>query len=242
MLLSRPAPRTFARPRIWGLAALLPVVVLFLMAPQESAMAGCSDKPEPGVNWSKCQKMRLVLRGEDLSKAQFERVNLGSSDLMEANLAGAVMTNANLQRARLKEADLQSADLTKAQGGRANFEAANLTGAILTKAELPRTNFAEANLTDTDLSKAEFGRSVFEEADLTGADLSYANIARAFFTDAKMAGVNLTGAYTLLSHFEGTDLSETVGLSQEQLEIACGDGDTKVPAGLTSPDTWPCGD
>ncbi len=72
--------------------------------------------------------------------------------------------------------------------------------------------------------------------------MSYANIARAIFVDAKMAGVNLTGAYTLLAHFEGTDLSETTGLSQEQLEIACGDGETKLPAGLTPPADWPCGD
>ena len=242
MLVTRSAPDRIPSPRIWGMAALLPILLLLLMVPYGPAHAGCSDKPEPGVDWTKCQKMRLVLRGEDLSKAQFERVNLGSTDLMEANLAGAMMVNANLQRTRLKEANLQSADLTKAQGGRANFEEANLAGAILSKAELPRTNFTEANLTDTDLSKAEFGRTVFDGADLTGADLTYANISRAHVVDAKRAGVNLTGAYTLLARFEGTDLSETVGLSQEQLEIACGDGDTQIPADLTPPESWPCGD
>jgi uncharacterized protein YjbI with pentapeptide repeats len=232
MLVTRYAPDMSANPRVWGLAALLPVLLLLLVVPHGPALAGCSDKPEPGVDWSKCQKMRLVLRGEDLSGARFDRVNLGSSDLMEANLAGAKMVNANLERARLKEADLQAA----------NFEAANLAGAILTKAELPRTNFTEANLTDTDLSKAEFGRSMFDGADLTGANLSYANIARAHFVDVQMARVNLNGAYTLLAHFEGTDLSETVGMTQEQLDIACGDGETKLPADLTPPESWPCGE
>ena len=83
---------------------------------------------------------------------------------------------------------------------------------------------------------------MFDGADLTGANLSYANIARAHFVDVQMARVNLNGAYTLLAHFEGTDLSETVGMTQEQLDIACGDGETKLPADLMPPESWPCGE
>ena len=112
-------------PRMRGMVGLLPVLLLFLVVPHEVALAECSDKPKPGVDWSKCQKMRLVLRGQDLSEAQFERANLGSTDLMDATLVGAMMVNANLERARLKKANLQSADLTKVQGARANFEEAN---------------------------------------------------------------------------------------------------------------------
>jgi len=33
-----------------------------------------------------------------------------------------------------------------------------------------------------------------------------------------------------------------VGLEQHQLEIACGDDETKLPADLTPPDSWPCGE
>jgi len=74
-----------------------------------------------------------------------------------------------------------------------------------------------------------------------GVDLSSANIARARFGDAQFEGANLTGAYTLLAHFEGADLSRTGGLQQDQLEIACGDDETKLPADLTRPASWPCG-
>jgi uncharacterized protein YjbI with pentapeptide repeats len=221
---------------------VLPLFLLFLIVSEGPAAAGCSDKPGPGVDWTKCQKMRLVLKGQDLSKSHMERVNLGSTDLMDANLAGAMMVYADLERARLKQANLEAADLTKVQGGRADFEEANLAGAVLTKAELARTNFTDAILTKADMTKAEFGRAVFSGADLAGADLSYANISRALFDGAVLSGVDLTGAYTLLAHFEGTDLSETVGLEQEQLEIACGDAETKLPDGLTLPGSWPCGE
>ena len=134
MLTIRIAQNSVTIHRARWMVAFLPLLLLFLMVPHEAAHADCSDKPKPGVDWSKCQKMRLMLRGQDLSKAQFERVNLGSTDLMNATLVGAMMVNANLERARLKEANLESADLTKVQGGRANFEEANLTGAVLTKA------------------------------------------------------------------------------------------------------------
>ena len=53
-------------PRMRGMVGLLPVLLLFLVVPHEVALAECSDKPKPGVDWSKCQKMRLVLRGQDL--------------------------------------------------------------------------------------------------------------------------------------------------------------------------------
>ena len=34
----------------------------------------------------------------------------------------------------------------------------------------------------------------------------------------------------------------TVVLTQDQIEIACGNGETKLPAGITAPASWPCGD
>ena len=39
---------------------------------------------------------------------------------------------------------------------------------------------------------------------------------------------------------EGVDLSKSTGLTNSQLEIACGDNDTKLPPGLERPDAWPC--
>jgi len=43
-----------------------------------------------------------------------------------------------------------------------------------------------------------------------------------------------------LTRLEGVDLSAAVGLEQGQIDIACGDGATRLPAGLSSPAAWPC--
>jgi hypothetical protein len=55
-----------------------------------------------------------------------------------------------------------------------------------------------------------------------------------------MAGADLTGAYTLLMQIKGTDLSRVTGLTQQQLDIACGDAETRLPARLARPPDWPC--
>jgi uncharacterized protein YjbI with pentapeptide repeats len=95
-------------------------------------------------------------------------------------------------------------------------------------------------LENADLSKAELGRALFVEANLNGADFSYSNIARAKFSEAQIENVNLTRAYTYLTRIEGVDLSKTIGLTQTQLELACGDSETQLPNELDQPTSWPC--
>ena len=219
------------------LAAFFVIIGGLLSVP---AHADCSDKPGPKVDWTKCTKMRLVLRNDDLSEAILKRTNLSSTDLAGANLAGATLAEANIDRARLQDADLTDSDLRKVQGSRANFREANLAGARLTKSELLRANFSGANLEGTDLSKAELGRANFTDSDLDGANLSFSNIARATFKDSELEDVEFTRAYTYLTRFEGVDLTSTTGLSQVQLELACGNDETQLPEGLEMPANWPC--
>ena len=111
---------------------------------------------------------------------------------------------------------------------------------MLTKGELLRANFEGAILTGADLTKAEMSRASLEGANAVGADFSIANISRVIFQDANLEGANFTLAYTLLTRFEGVDLSQTEGLTQDQLDIACGDEDTLLPDGLSASDAWPC--
>jgi uncharacterized protein YjbI with pentapeptide repeats len=54
--------------------------------------------------------------------------------------------------------------------------------------------------------------------------------------------VNLTGAYLYLTQLGGANLSGASGLTQAQVDIACGTAQTKLPSGLTLPKTWPCRD
>ena len=61
------------------------------------------------------------------------------------------------------------------------------------------------------------------DANLTGANLTGANLSGTDLTDADLTGANLSGA----------DLSGARDLTQEQLDKACGNADTKPPEGLT---------
>lgn len=219
------------------LAALAMLLGVSLSVPAD---ASCSDKPKPNVDWTKCTKMQLVLRNSDLSGALLHRANLSNTDLAGANLQGTMLVEAIVDRARLRDADLTGSNMTKMQGSRANFQRANLAGVTLEKSELLRADFSGANLENANLSKAELGRASFIETNLNGADLSYSNIARAKFGESQLENTNLTRAYTYLTRIEGIDLSKTTGLTQEQLEIACGDSNTQLPDALEQPTAWPC--
>src|SRR5579875_3646787 len=67
----------------------------------------------------------------------------------------------------------------------------------------------------------------FTNASFRGTELSGANLA-----GAKLDGADLTGAKTSITSFLGTDLRHVKGLTQAQLDIACGDDKTLLPPGL----------
>jgi hypothetical protein len=60
--------------------------------------------------------------------------------------------------------------------------------------------------------------AILDRVDLTGANLSFAD-----FMEADLSEVNLSGA----------NMRTAVGLTQEQLDEACGDRQTQLPLGLT---------
>ena len=67
-----------------------------------------------------------------------------------------------------------------------------------------------------------------ERADLRGLDLSKASLAGAALARADLEGANL----------EGARLPGVRNLTQEQLDVANGDDQTVLPAGLTRPAHW----
>ncbi len=226
---------------IRSLALGLMAVPLSLTLLTEPVSAGCGDSPAAGVDWTKCEKRRLILRERDLSKGMFLRTDFSRSDLADAKLMGADLTEANFEHARLAGADLTGAMLVKSSGDRANFSQAILRQANMSKAEMARTDFTGADFAGATMEKAELGRAILVDANMEGANLKRAEIARAVLKGAKLAGSDFTGAYTYLTHFEGTDLSSVTGLTQQQLDVACGDDETTLPSGLTVPASWPCG-
>jgi uncharacterized protein YjbI with pentapeptide repeats len=108
--------------------------------------------------------------------------------------------------------------------------------------DCPGCNLAGADLTNTcvkakNLTGADFDRATavlmcmsfanFTDATFRGTDLSAANLAHAI-----VDGADFTGAIMDITSIKGTDLSRAKGLTQKQLDQACGDDETKAPAGL----------
>jgi uncharacterized protein YjbI with pentapeptide repeats len=214
---------------------------LFFAATWQAQAADCSSAPEPGIDWSSCNRRNLAI-----SEANLERANLQEADLSSTDLRSSILTGANLEKARLVRASLAgaSADQTifdRVEGYRTNFSGSSARSASFQSAELQRADFTKASLTGANFQKAELGRAKFTGAVLGDNRFAFANIARANFSQAEIGGpLDFTGAYLYLTRIEGTDLSSATGLDQSQINLACGDGSTKLPRGLSAPTTWPC--
>jgi len=99
---------------------------------------------------------------------------------------------------------------------------ANLFNTCVKAKNLRGANFDGANATLMCMSFADFRGASFR-----GTILDAANLA-----SAKLDGADITGARTHITSFAGTDLTRVKGLTQSQLDAACGDIKTKVPAGM----------
>lgn len=164
----------------------------------------------------KDQKLDLSntnLRGASLDSADLRGASLDSTDLREASLESA-----DMQGALLHDADLQGAHLTAAKLSGAQLSGAQLSWAFLRSADLSMTNLRGADLRGAQLHEADL-----RAAELIHADLSATNLFHA----------NLTGA-----DFGETDLSNAESLTQEQIDSASGDINTRLPDGLRMPEAW----
>jgi uncharacterized protein YjbI with pentapeptide repeats len=102
------------------------------------------------------------------------------------------------------------------------LEGANLVNTCVKAKDLHGANFDGANATLMCMSFANFSGASFRGTNLDAANLS----------GARLDGADLTGASTHITSFLGTDLTHVKGLTQKQLDAACGDAKTKVPAGF----------
>jgi uncharacterized protein YjbI with pentapeptide repeats len=195
----------------------------------------------------------------DLEGAKLMAANLANANLMGAWLSQADLTNADLEGANLSgawfgDADLEGANLVRAVfygamlGGAKNLvdsknlAGANLTGAVIENANLAGANLEEAHLEQAQLDhahleKANLGRAHLANATLQGAHLENANLenadlTRVLFFGAEFRGADLTGANLAHADLTNADLLLARGLTQQQLNVACGNEQTKLPPGL----------
>lgn len=207
------------------------------------AQAGCTDDPVKGVNWEGCRKRNLMLSGTNMTEANLRKANLTSTDMRGSQFDGADFRKAELIRVAFDNSSAKGAVFEKAVGHRVSFKSTDLTKAIFRKSEMQRVDFSGSRLTGADFSKAEAGRTRFDEAIMGDNDFSFANVARADFRTAILNGnINFESAYFYRTRIEGVDLDKFDGLVQWQIDMACGNDDTKLPSGLKKPGSWPCDD
>lgn len=229
------------RPSIIGFSLL--ILAGFVGLSRDDAMASndCRTAPEPGINWQDCDKKLLMLGQSDLSGANLLGANFTSTDLKGSNLEKANLEKAILVRASLAGSMAKGARFARIEAYRTNFSRIDAAGTTFQSAELQRSNFQQAKLADTDFTKADLGRSQFDKAELGGSHFALTNLARADFRGATFSGpVDFERAFFFLTRIEGVDLSKATGLTQWQLDMACGDDQTLLPAGLKKPEGWPC--
>ncbi|MBU0583319.1 MAG: pentapeptide repeat-containing protein [Alphaproteobacteria bacterium] len=231
----RPALRGF------GLLAAICALQVGLPASASAAEVNCRTEASPGIDWTDCEKKLIILRGADLNGAILTDVDFTSTDLRDTNLLAASLEKATLVRASLAGAKAKGAKFDRIEGYRTDFSGIDAQGAVFASAEIQRSNFTGANLTNADFTKAELGRADFADADITGSRFVLANLARADFSKSKFTGaIDFTDAFFFLTRIDGLDLSQSTGLAQWQVNMSCGNADTKLPEGLTPGADWPC--
>ena len=123
------------------------------------------------------------------------------------------------------KSNLFQADLSNAEGKKQNLEASRLRQSNFALSTYDDVNLKGANLSVSNLFGARFNR-----ADFSNVNLKRAIAVGTYFGSSNFAGATLTGA-----NFSGADLAIARGLTQSQLNLACGDASTRLPKGKTIP-------
>jgi hypothetical protein len=157
----------------------------------------------------------------DLQNREEDRVNrawslVAAAKEVEGNL-GLIEALETLNARNIGMSQLQAPKtyLSKVKLAQADLNRANLSGADLTGADLSGARLFMADLSGANLFRANLSGVILSMSDLSGADLRWADLP----------GDNLSEA----------DRPQAIGLTQEQLDKACGDNETKLLPGLTVP-------
>lgn len=121
--------------------------------------------------------------------------------------------------------DLFQVDFSYKDIGKRDLSGSRLRQSDMSLATADAARFAGANMSVVNAFGARF-----EDADLSGVDFEDATLVGAWFGGAMLGGANLSKA-----NLSGAYLVTARGLTQAQLNTACGDATTELPKGLTIP-------
>ncbi len=192
---------------------------------------------------SKCDMSRRVIRGLSLQGANFSGSDFSHSNLSGAKLNRSKLNNTSFHKAylmrvsgiavNLNNAELRGATLSEASLIASNFTQADLRKADLTGSDFSRSDFSRAKLISTDAMGAVFAGAIFYKSNLGRSDFTGADFSGAQFIATKFGDANVENAVFSGANLSGASMYKITGLSQSQLDVACGSGDTHLPAGYT---------
>ncbi len=121
--------------------------------------------------------------------------------------------------------NLFQGDFSYMQARGLNLSGSRLRQANLSLAVMNRTRFTNPDLRDVDAYGGVFSSSRFG-----GANLTNASFVGAYLEGSDFSGATLDGA-----NFSGAQMQRSTGLTQRQLDRACGDAETRLPGSLRIP-------
>ena len=160
------------------------------------------------------------IHGSDLSGAHFRQALLYRIEGEKVIMPGAVMEDATLTEAKLSHSSMPNINLTRADLSRASMTFNDLRAATLSNARAKGGDFSGSNF-----EKARLDNANFEDANLTDSNMRHTSFGNAVMLSTVLKGADLSGA----------NMSQVQGLKQAQLDLACGDMQTRLPAGLSVP-------
>ena len=190
---------------------LLPITPLFNL---NSRIPICLS----GANLANLNLKDFRLAGAQAEKTIFNESVFYRMELTKLHAPHAEFKKANFVGANLDQSDLGSADFEKAILSWSSLKGSRLTGTVMKEAQMIETDLTGAVLINANLENTNLSHAVFKEAYLERVRFNEADLTGAIFEKAKLVGA---------------DLGRARNLSQEQLNMACGDKDTIVAAGLT---------
>jgi len=150
----------------------------------------------------------------------------------------AILYTAVLDQADFRDAEFYRAVLIGARGIGTIFTKANLSEIYAPNAQFHHAQFNEATMESANLVAADLHEANFTHAILAHANLQEANLRGATLSGADLTGAQLDAADLHRATLHGANLTSVSGLKQAQLDTACVDEQTKLPAELSRP--TPC--
>jgi uncharacterized protein YjbI with pentapeptide repeats len=114
----------------------------------------------------------------------------------------------------------------------ADFDYEDISGKNLSGARIRQSDMSLSTADRTNFSRADLSLANMYGVRATGANFARANLSQAvlvggYFSGSTFAGANMTGA-----NISGAELAGARGLTQAQMNTACGDAETTLPGGL----------